>query len=495
MATWYPGSGLTWHEYLQASAFTGDIRGEIAQQARFISARLQDDTGQLVGTMAQLESAFSKGADAIATGVDRLGAQFEYSLGLVFDELHIQTQHLEKIVQELDSIKRTLQSPLLTQARELFWIGRDRMAKGLLDKALQAFHEAERKNDTDFFTQYYLGKLYLNGRDDDDDVIDPGKAKQHLIAAARYAKAEIQANPEFKLLAAEALFYGSLACFALAGDENELDIAQLQEAYSLVTEALRLEPSLTEAWFHAAKYKALEGRTDKCIAVLEVAVKRDPRYSAKALADGAFLRVRPALEQLVKRLRDTAMAEAEAAIREATEALERSQRYPSWRAEDGLRLHDLAGSALSLAQAAQKTATYFGALEALEAAKKSRHYATASFQSRALAETQYQAAEEQRKETEQANSELRQGKEFAWIGLVSGIGAVVILFLNFSLAAVVSLAGVAALLAISFGAAALLKIPKPGSDKSDRLRAGWAIGLGAFGCCIEVFLLIALMSR
>jgi hypothetical protein len=91
-----------------------------------------------------------RGAEAVVTAVDQLGIQFEYSLGLLLGELQVQSQYLEAIVHQLDSIKKAVQSPLLTQARELFNIGCDRLAKGLLDKALEALLEAEKKNDTDF---------------------------------------------------------------------------------------------------------------------------------------------------------------------------------------------------------------------------------------------------------------------------------------------------------------------------------------------------------
>ena len=91
---------------------------------------------------------------------------------------------------QLDTIHQTLQSPLLTQARELFRLGVEHYRKGLLDKALAAFLKAEEKSDVDFYLQFKIGKLYLYGRDEDANVIDLAKAESHFLLAARNANAE-----------------------------------------------------------------------------------------------------------------------------------------------------------------------------------------------------------------------------------------------------------------------------------------------------------------
>lgn len=80
-------------------------------------------------------------------------------MGLAIDVLQIQTGLLEDIVDILDGIHHTLQHPALTQAREQYQIGCQRLSVGLLDKAVEAFKRAEEKNDTDFFTQQHLGML------------------------------------------------------------------------------------------------------------------------------------------------------------------------------------------------------------------------------------------------------------------------------------------------------------------------------------------------
>ena len=467
---------------MQASTFFDDLHGDIDRHSHAICARIAENTSYQIGTLAQLERAFLQGTETIATAIDRLGARFDYSLGLVLDELHVQSAHLEAIVRQLDSIKRTLQSPLLTQARELYQIGCERLAKGLLDKALKAFLEAETKNDTDFFTEYYLGKLYLYGKDDDDDVLDLLKARDHLAAAARYGKAEVQTNPDFKLLAAEALFHGSVACYALAGEDPALAGQQLAQASSLIKEALHLEPGLSEAWFHAAKYKALQGKGSKSIEILEVAISRDSRYAAKVLDDGAFSQLRPEVSGLLERLRQSSVVNAQAAIAAATNALIRSQEYPFWKSENGHHLHQQAESDVALARDAFATGTYLGFLEATALGQRAHQDAESSLRVRRLAEEEQRVAEQRQKEAAETLRSLRIAKAYAWIGLVAGIGA-------FPFA-------IPGPLAIFLGVLALQGLPKEGWEhRSDRLRAGWAIGLGGFGCFVLlVFILFRLSS-
>jgi tetratricopeptide (TPR) repeat protein len=365
MATWYPGSGLSWEQYLQANSFTQDIREEVARQSRAVSASIADHARQMVGTSEQLAAAFMRGTGDIVQGLEHLGAQFDYSMGLVLDELQVQSDHLRTMVQQLDSIKRTLDSPLLTQARELFRIGCDRLSKGLLDKALQAFLAAEQKNDADFFIEYYLGKLYLYGRDDDDNVVDLAAAKEHLLAAARYGKAEIPVDRRFEVLAAEALFHGSVACYALSETAGSHSSDELRQAFSLVREGLNLAPNLPEAWFHAAKYKALQGTADKALEILEKAIERDPRYAAKALADGAFSRMADELNEFLERLRQRKAAESEAVMKKVAVGERFAPVSP-----EGARVRDQAMAEFARAQAAHASGTFLGYIEAMECARR-----------------------------------------------------------------------------------------------------------------------------
>jgi len=314
MTTWYPGSGITWQQYLQANCFERNLKQAILNNAETISASIRLNTQSQVATAHQLQATFSEGIDVLSAGLDQLGARFEYSLGLLLDEARVQTKQFGQILQELDVIRRTLESPLLTQARELFRIGCDRLARGLLDKALQAFLEAEKKDDADFFTQLYLGKLYLHGRNEDDNVVDIKEAKKHLSMAVRFGKAELSRNRSFQTLTAEALFFASVACYV-----SPPALSELEAAKNLAAESVGLNPELSESWFHLAKYNALEGDIPQSLAALDRAVVLDPAYVAKAPADGAFQSIRGEIERYLDILQARAAKDAEASWSSAQE--------------------------------------------------------------------------------------------------------------------------------------------------------------------------------
>jgi tetratricopeptide (TPR) repeat protein len=303
-----------------------------------------------------------------------------------------------------------------------------------------------------------------------------------LLAASRYGRAESQSNSKFKSLTVEALFHSSVACLALAGGDEILPEARIKEAYALIHEAIKLAPNLTEAWFQAAKYKALLGNSEKAIEILEVVIARDSRYAAKALADDALSRIGPELDALIRRLQHARMSESEIALREAEEMLERSERFPFWDEEEGGHFHQLAKTNLAQAWAAHVTGTFLGFLEAIELARRVRDDATKSVQVRRREEGKQQAEEKRRREAEELERRLLRGKTFAWAGLAVGIPGFFFPLIS--------------PLALYFGIVALQNLPPRTSYvDNDRDRAGWAIGLGVFGCLILIVFLISLTGK
>jgi hypothetical protein len=149
--------------------------------------------------------------EALNNGFEALRAEFERGFTLIVDRMDRQIRQLSQITAKLDAIHKTLKSPLLTQARELFQLGEERRKKGLLDKALEAYLQAEQKNEVDFPLQLQIGKLFLYGRDEDDNVVDVAKAEKHLLLAARYADAEKGTMPQWNEWCGQAYFHAAVA--------------------------------------------------------------------------------------------------------------------------------------------------------------------------------------------------------------------------------------------------------------------------------------------
>ena len=325
MASFYYGSGLTWTGYLQADSFVRDITGQIRKSGEANRHKISAQTREIIASNERLSHEFGRGFDAVngtleigfnrlesalgnvEASIDSLHSDFNYNMGLVLDQLQIQNQLTFGILERLDAIHKTLEHPELTKAREFYNRGCERLSKGLLDKALEAFLKAEEKNDTDFFIQFQIGKLYLYGVDEDDNVIYLPKAVKYLRDAARYGKAEVAVMPEFWQLTGDALFHASIACYAQANDQringNTVEAKEfIFEAFNLAEQACDINPFLSESQYHLAKYAALLGDVETSLQSLEKAITQDIAYCIKADIDQDFNNVRPQILKLFERV-------------------------------------------------------------------------------------------------------------------------------------------------------------------------------------------------
>lgn len=388
MSIWHPLSGISYDQYLQANSFVKDITGQVKSSSKALEVRVSDQTKALVASNQQLAREFGSGFNSINStlewgfnrleyvlqdvnaSIDSLHADFNYSMGLLLEEVHIHNRLLTDLLGKLDAIHKTLESPTLTQAREFYHIGCERLSKGLLDKALDAFTEAEKKNDTDFFTQFHIGKLYLYGIDDDDNVLDLQKAKKHLLLAARFAKAEITVDSTFARFAAEALLHASIAIYAQLGEKNILgDTTKtkelLEEAKRLTSEAVRLHPQLSESFYHTAKYSALLNEPQVAIPNLETAITADRDYAVKVDIDHAFDPIRPHVLALLSKLKDAKRIESQDKLKQANQLL---TEVSPWHPEESGSLATQFSKCkddLIKAQSHFDSGTYFGFLDAI----------------------------------------------------------------------------------------------------------------------------------
>jgi tetratricopeptide (TPR) repeat protein len=344
LASFVYGSGITYGQYLQADSFVRDIKGQIKRigetTQRKISMQTEEivasneanrheislQTREIVASNEWLAEEFGAGFDVVngtldfgfnrvenALGniegsIENLHSDFNYNMGLILDQLQIQNQLAFGILEKLDAIHKTLKSPRLTQARECYNIGCERLSKGLLDKALEAFLKAEERNDTDFFIEFQIGKLYLYGVDEDDYVIDLVKAEQHLRNAIRYGKAEVSVLPEFGRWTGEALLHASIACYAQANDQqinnNPTNSKEfILKAFQLAQEACEIYPSLSESQYHLAKYAALLGNEEISLENLERVISVDLNYCFKVDLDRDFDSLRPQVFNLFEKMR------------------------------------------------------------------------------------------------------------------------------------------------------------------------------------------------
>ncbi|MGH7494694.1 MAG: hypothetical protein ACREOO_20170 [bacterium] len=326
MATFYLGSKLSWQQYLQASSFVKDIQGQIRHGSQKQHIAITAQTREIIASREAMTKKFGEGFDAMTGTLDRgladvteainestnaiesLHSTFEYNLALIIEQMQLQSQAMMGMLQQMEAVHATLKSPTMTQAREFYQIGCDRLQKGLPDKALEALLESAKRDDANFMTQLMIGKLYLYGVTTDCNVVNLGKAEQHLMAAARYARAEVPRLPDANRYLGEALLHASIASYAQANDHqlngNKDEAARLlQLSVDLAQQAREANPQLSEGHYHHAKYSALLGDGRAAAESLEKAVAMDENYCIKADGDRDFRYVRHEINDLFVRMR------------------------------------------------------------------------------------------------------------------------------------------------------------------------------------------------
>ncbi|TAK63492.1 MAG: hypothetical protein EPO24_04190 [Bacteroidetes bacterium] len=328
-------------------------------------------TNTLDWGFSRVESALND----VNVSIEDLQADFDYGIGLLVTQMQIQNEHLSNLIDKLDAVHKTLQSPTLTKAREFFNIGCERLKKGLLDKALEAFLEAEKYNDTDFFTQYNIGMLFLQGKDEDDNVINLHKAKNHLTLAVRYAKAEISVDSSFSNLAAQALFHSSLATYFQLGEfdyskEKKKANLLLEESKGLAEQAIAYNPKFSEGFYHIATYSALLGDRHNAMRNLELAINLDRNYAIKIDTDHAFNEIRDDVYACLTDIAERKKQACQNKLSQATTLLEELSKYLPEQSFSIRTSFQSIKNTYSQAVAYYESGTYFDFLDSLQLLEK-----------------------------------------------------------------------------------------------------------------------------
>jgi WD40 repeat protein len=332
MMHFFIGTRQSWDKYLKESSFFKGLKGEIRRTSQKERVAISEQTQQIVASREALTRKFADGFDSINVtleagfgrledvingaggSIDALRASFDYGVALLVEQFQVQNQHMLHLLHQMDAVHATLENPTMTQAREFYRIGCDRLAKGLLDKALEAFEESAKKDDANFMTQLLIGKLYLYGVNEECNIVDLKKAEAHLRAAARFAKAEARLLPEATRYAGEALLHASIASYAQANEKvlqgNTGEAQQLlQNSFDLAKQAAQTAPQLSESFYHQAKFAALLGDGKTAAESLQRAIELDEAYCLKADSDVDFRFVLSDVNQLFHGLRNKSAGE------------------------------------------------------------------------------------------------------------------------------------------------------------------------------------------
>jgi tetratricopeptide (TPR) repeat protein len=276
-----------------------DIQDAVEQNSDLLreqTEELQEQTEELRRQTEEMSN--------IRIGIERMREEMHWGFMLVADRMDRQIEQFSKALQKLEAIHKTLQSPLMTQAKELFEVGEQRLNQGLLDKALEAYLQSEQKNEVNFLLQRRIGMLFLEGVSRECDVIDFAQAEKHLLLAARYAHAAEKTEPDWPWFCAEAYYRAGNAAY-LAGEQKfkagDLDgmRACLERSLQHLGKAVAVRPELTPCLYSQAKCYALLGQDDAALERFNVLVDRNRNHS-EVLKDKDFDRMRSSIEQVFR---------------------------------------------------------------------------------------------------------------------------------------------------------------------------------------------------
>ncbi len=257
-----------WEDYVL------DVRDAVQEGADKVQRAVREQTTQLASLHSSLEE---------------FRSDLNMGFALMVETLQEQISATQAVIEELQGIHKTLKSPLITQADELLRLGEDNLRRGLMNKALECFLRSEQLYDVNPILQFHIGLLYLEGRDDTDNLINLREAERHLLLAAKYAKAQ---EAEFKnwctvwddayLHAAEANYLMSSEAASLRSSTDATTC--LERAAQLAERGARGR----DRFYLAAKCHCLLGNSSAAIAIIRRLSDAFHWYCSKAAADPDF---------------------------------------------------------------------------------------------------------------------------------------------------------------------------------------------------------------
>lgn len=313
MATWYPGA-MTYWQWCQANSFLNDFKSQSNQIRNSIDAQtraISDQTKTIVATNEQmthaLENGFNRlseinerGFNQVTSAVEAMHSDLNYNFGILIQRVEYQNNLLNGIL-------HALQTPFETIIQELYENGCKFIRQENFDAAIDCFNDSiSQKLGKYFFPSYYqLGRLYISGKVEKKNIIDPKIAMEYLIKANELGNGIIKDDVYFKPILADCKFFLSQSYyFQLTGRNDPSDIELLDNAIRYCEEAVSLNKNLSQGFYHLAKYYSFKNDDEKLVHNLNKAIMIHRDYSFKYEEDKAFEKSKPIIIDFLRRLKE-----------------------------------------------------------------------------------------------------------------------------------------------------------------------------------------------
>jgi tetratricopeptide (TPR) repeat protein len=236
---------------------TIELKNSMQQQ----SAAYTDQTEKIIASNEQIFSALDKsvnrlietnerGFSQVTSAIEDFHSDMCYLLGTIIQKLEYQNKNLNGIL-------TTLQEPFETQVKEFYNNGCKFIRQENLDAAIEYFEDSiALKMGKYFFPSHnQLGRLYLSGKVESKNVTDTKIAMEYLLKATELGNGIIKDDPSFSPVLSDCKFFLSQSYyFQLTGKQNDDELELLRKAIKYCGESILLNPNLSQAYFHFAKY-------------------------------------------------------------------------------------------------------------------------------------------------------------------------------------------------------------------------------------------------
>lgn len=271
----------------------------IHAMATGLTCAIRESTYTVIASQEMLKQTFSHGFNAMNNTLNLGFSMINQNIDAMTD----------RFCSNLDELNDTLKNPLFTASQELYRRAIDNYNKGLYEEAMEDFIGAVEKNKTDFFSWYFLGRIYLFGAGKFSNVIDIDKAEEAFFNAAKYIDYALWKSEEANTYGSEIYYYLGRARLTKSNDlliEKEIAESEkkLKEAEKASRESYRLSNKNLLALYELAKELHFLGRDDDSLQLIEKLIRTDKNYALRACNDKNFENLWNRIDDLVRTLRD-----------------------------------------------------------------------------------------------------------------------------------------------------------------------------------------------
>lgn len=291
----HPRQWVATTDRFQVAAFLSEQTQKVVEAQLEAADRIVVSQEGIAREVNSFKAEVKEGLRGIEAGIEDLSATFEWGFSELIWQLEQQNELLKEILE-------TLQAPLDTEAKELRKRAERAYQNEWIDDALEDFLESEKRNRYDFTVHFYLGNIYFFHKG------KIGKALEYYEKAAKYA------SPKAPHCAAFSLLHLGLVKYL------QTDV---QAAYNVTKKAIELHPNLYEAHYQHARYCAMLRKQKEALRYLDIAVKGDKYYCAKASSEKDFEVMKDNLRAYFGDIQEKIQSYAKREIDRAEKLLER----------------------------------------------------------------------------------------------------------------------------------------------------------------------------